>query len=134
MKKSKTRKAPQSAVGTIDQQFEPELDLANAERELLRNSLRKALSLLSAEERPAVNDKLLTTLKEAGVNIGQQLLLLGIPARTAEELTAPEIATLIRYVRINESRAMMALVPLLSELLAAHGEAARCLKFFSCAA
>ncbi|HWN98968.1 MAG TPA: hypothetical protein VNS63_06810 [Blastocatellia bacterium] len=134
MRKSKIRKAAEAAVDNIDRQSGPALDLATAEPDLLRNSVREALSQLSTEERAAVNDRLLTAIEKVGFTIGQHLLLLGIPATLAEELTAPEIAALIRYVRINEPRAMRALVPLLSELLTAHGEGARTLGLFSCAA
>ena len=42
--------------------------------------------------------------------------MLGIPARTAEELTAPEIARLIRYVRISEPKVMTALAPILIDV------------------
>jgi hypothetical protein len=117
MRKSLIGKTPEPPVGTTDQRSQQALDLATAEPDLLRNLVRQALSQLSAEELPAVNDRLLTALKEAGVDIGLHLLLLGIPARTAEELTAPEIATLIRYLRINDPRAMTDLAPVLNELL-----------------
>ncbi|MFY9608837.1 MAG: hypothetical protein WAU45_09515 [Blastocatellia bacterium] len=134
MRKSRTRKSPESSVGTTDQRSQQAVDLATAEPDRLGNSVRNAFSQLSEEERPNVVYRLLTALKKAGVNIGQHLLLLGIPARTAEELTAPEIATLIRYVRINEPRAMAASVPVLNELLTAHAEPARGLKVSSRAA
>lgn len=134
MRKSQIRRTPESTVGNIDRQSRPALDLATAEPDVLCNSVREALSQLSGEERPAVHDRLLTALKKAAVHIGQHLLLLGIPARTAEELTAPEIATLIRYVRINEPRAMAALAPALSDLLTVHAQPARGLKVSSRAA
>jgi len=125
MRKSQIRKKPEPTVGITDQRSQPVPELATAEPDMLRESVRKGLSQLSAEERPNVYDRLLTALKRAGVNIGQHLLLLGIPARTAEELTAPEIATLVRYVRINEPRAMAALATVLSELLTTNAEADR---------
>jgi hypothetical protein len=132
MKKTRIRKTPEPTVGTIDHRSQKALELATTEPDLLRNSVREALSHLPEEERRAAHNGLLSSLKGAGVNIGHHLLVLGIPARTAEELTAPEIASLIRYVRINETRAMMALAPVLSELLAAQVEPAR--KFASRAA
>lgn len=121
MRKSKIRRGAEAVVRTLDRQYAPALDLGTAEPDSLRNSVREALSRLSEWDRPNVNDRLLSVLENAGVNIGQDLLLLGIPTTVVEELTAPEIATLVRYVRINEPRAMVALVPVLSEVFAAHG-------------
>jgi hypothetical protein len=134
MRKSKIRKAPESTLGNIDRQSRVALDLTTAEPDLLRDSVRNVLSRLSEEGRHDVHEKLVAALKEAGVNLGQHLLLLGIPARTADELTAPEIAKVIRYVRINEPRAMRALVPILSELLTMHVESAQGVKVLSRAA
>jgi hypothetical protein len=95
--------------------------------------VREALSHLSEEERQAAHNGLLLALSRAGVNIGDHLLVLGIPARTAEELTAPEIATLVRYVRINEPRVMTALAPILIDVLARHPAPARRVKTSSLA-
>lgn len=125
IRKSQIRKSPKPAIGVSDQHSLPELELATAEPDMLRDSVQRGLSRLSAEERPHVYDRMLTAFNKAGVNIGQLLLVLGIPARTAEELTAPEIAALVRYVRINEPRAMAALATVLSELLATNDKANR---------
>ena len=103
-----------------DQRSQHSLDLATAGPDLLRDSVRQALSALCEEERLAAQSSLLTALKRAGFNVAQHLLLLGIPATTAAQLTAPEIATVIRYIRINEPGAMSALSPVLSEILTAH--------------
>jgi hypothetical protein len=111
-----------------DQRSQHSLDLATTGPDLLRDSVRQALSVLCEEERLAAQYSLLTALKRAGFNVTQHLLLLGIPATTAEQLTAPEIATVIRYVRINEPRAMAALSPVLSEILTAHDGRAGSLK------
>jgi hypothetical protein len=86
------------------------------------------LSQLSEEEQRAMHNGLLSSLKRAGVNIGHHLLLLGIPARTAEELTATEMGILIRYVRISEPRAMAAVAPILIDVLARHAERAQRVK------
>ena len=51
------------------------------------------------------------------MNVPQCLFLLGVAAVTAEELTAPEIAALIRYVHLTEPDAMMAVAAPLRELL-----------------
>lgn len=117
MRKTKKTKTPEFPVLAPGQRSQQEVDFATTEPDSLRDSVREAMSGLSEEDRRAANDKLLTALKRGGVNIGQHLLLLGIPARTAQELTAPDVATLIRYVRISEPRAMTALAGVLTELL-----------------
>jgi len=126
MRKSQLRKSQERGAGsgahTGEQRSQQKLDLAAVEPDLLRVSVREALSRLSEEDRRAMYVRLLTALKGAGVNIGQHLVLLGIPARTTEELTAAEIATLIRYVRINEPKALAVLTPMLSEPVSAYLE------------
>src|SRR6185295_11674059 len=79
-----------------------------ADAEDLRNYVFKALSTLAEDERSVVHHCLLAQLEKAGLNVPQCLFLLGAAALTAEELTAPEIAALIRYVHLTEPEAMMA--------------------------
>ena len=125
MKKPRIRKEPEPTTGISDQRSQPGLELAAAEPDMLRDSVQKGLSQLSEEDRPHVYARLLTALNKAGVNLGQLLLVLGIPARTSEELTATEIATLVRYVRLNEPTAMVALATVLSEFVTTNAEAGR---------
>lgn len=113
----KTGKTTSRASNRRNQRRHAPLDPLTAEPNVLRDGVRDALSLLDEDKRSRVRDRLLADLRKAGVNLGQCLLLLGIPARTAEELTAAEIATLIRYVRISEPKALEVLVPVLSETL-----------------
>lgn len=138
MRKSQVRKSPEHGAGSgaeaSDQRLQQTLDLAVIEPDLLRVSVREVLSRLPEEERLAVHVTLLAELNGAGVNIGQHLLLLGIPARSTDELTAAEIATLIRYVRINEPKALAALTPALGGLLSAYFERETHLKSSSRAA
>jgi hypothetical protein len=122
MRKPKIRRPPSLTVATTARRTEESLDLETAEPDLVRTSVSEALSHLADGERQLVTDNLLTLLNNAGVRIGQCLLLLGIPARTADELTAPEIGALIRYVRINEPKAMAIISPVLSEIVALHTE------------
>jgi hypothetical protein len=88
-------------------------DLSTLEPDALRDQVRKALLQLQAEERAAVIRKLVAALGQKGFGVGQCLLLLGIPAQTPDELTASEIATLIRYIRINEPELIRAIAPVL---------------------
>lgn len=134
MRERRTRRKPEPTVRATDRRSQEALDVATAEPDLLRDDVRLALTQLPDQEWPSVNESLLAALKKADVNIGQCLLLLGIPATTADELTAPEIANLIRYVRINEPKAMAMITPILSEILTVHSELARGAKVGSRAA
>jgi|SRR5678815_578205 hypothetical protein len=134
MRERKTKRQPEPTVRTTDHRSQEELDIAAAEPDLLRYAVRLALTQLSDEEWPEVNDRLLGTLKRAGVNVGQCLLLLGIAATTADELTEPDIANLIRYVRINEPKAMALIARVLSAIPTLHFELARGAKVGSRAA
>jgi hypothetical protein len=118
MRKSQTRITHEATVSATDERRAQQLfELATTEPDLLRDSVREALSQLSEEERRAVHNGLLLALREAGINIAQHLFVLGIPARTAEELTAPEIATLIRYIRISAPGVMAVLASILADVL-----------------
>ena len=125
MKKSRIRKKLEPTMSISDQRSQPGLELADAEPDMLRDSVQKSLSELSEEDRPHVYARVLTALNKTGVNLGQLLFVLGIPARTAAELTAPEIATLVRYIRLNEPTAMVALATLLGEFVTTNAEAGR---------
>lgn len=125
MKKSRTKKALIATEDVADERSQQVLALETAEPDSVRDSVREGLSQLSEEQRRAAHSVLLSALKGAGVNIGHHLLLLGIPARTAEELTAAEMGILIRYVRISEPRAMGAVAPVLVDVLAEHARPAR---------
>jgi hypothetical protein len=93
------------------------LEPAAAEPNLLRDSVVRALLSIPELERSVVRERLLGELKKAGLKVRQCLLMLGVAAATAEELTAPEIAALIRYVRLAEPKVMMAIAAPLTELL-----------------
>lgn len=117
MRRQNIRTAARPVRAHTKQPTQPAIDPMNVEPNVLRDSVRKALAIVDEEERSSLRDRLLTGLKRARVNIGQCLLLLGIPARTVDELTGPEIATLIRYVRISDPKAMAMLVTPLGDLL-----------------
>ena len=97
--------------------FRPGVEFVSADPDHLRESVGKALSSLSADERTVVRNKLLDELKKAGLRVRQCLLMLGVAATTADELTPPEVASLIRYVRLSEPKVLMAVTGPLSELL-----------------
>ncbi|MBI3650916.1 MAG: hypothetical protein HY231_07680 [Acidobacteria bacterium] len=103
--------APEENVG------ESTLDPAQLEPNSLRERIYAALSNLSLEERAAVRDHLIGSLKDLGVNLSMGLLLLGIPARTVDDLTPYDLAKLIRYLRINAPQAITAISSQLANLL-----------------
>lgn len=97
----------------------PVNELVTADPDLLREAVFKALSSLGYERRTGICKRLLSDLKQAGLRLRQTLLMLGASASTAAELTAPEIAALIRYVRLTEPTIMKAVSESLVELLTA---------------
>ena len=102
--------------------IESESALVNADPDYLRDSVQKALLSLSTHERSKAATDVLYGLGKAGLRVRECLLMLGASASTAEELTAPEIAALIRYVRLNQPKALQSIATLLMELLIGRGE------------
>src|SRR5262245_18706628 len=116
MRRQQTKRAPEPIQIALERRSLQAQEIEADDSEVLRSAVRQALSQLPAEEQRATQDSLLAALSGAGINIGHHLLVLGIPARSAEELTAPEMAALIRYVRINEPQGMDALIPIISAI------------------
>src|SRR5512138_2725948 len=123
------RRARKLTAGNLREPFiQSELELVNADPEYLRDSVRKALLALSIHERSKVATNVLYGLRKAGLRVRECLLMLGASASTTEELTASEIAALIRYVRLNEPKALQSIATLLMELFIAppHIRASNC--------
>jgi len=102
--------------------IQSESELVNADPDYLRDSVRRALLSLSMTERSNAATNVLYMLRKAGLGVRVCLLMLGASASTAEELTAPEIAALIRYVRLNEPKAFESITTPLMNLLIRAGE------------
>jgi len=98
---------------------EPSTDISSLQADYLKDMVCVALAALSVEERSSVGKKLLAALERAGVGVRQSLLMLGTSARTADELTAPEIAAFVRYVRLTKPEALVVVAGPLSELVIA---------------
>lgn len=79
-----------------------------AQPDALRDAVYKALSSLSIDERSAFRHQLFGQMRDAGLRVRPCLFMLGASAATAEELTVPEIASLIRYVAFVEPNVMTA--------------------------
>ena len=92
-------------------------DPTNLEPDALRDSVRKALSALTAEELVSWRDHLLGGLVNAGMNLEACRFLIGISEDSIDNLTPSGIAHLIRYVRLNLPEAMKVVAGRLGELL-----------------
>jgi hypothetical protein len=92
-------------------------DLTNLEPDALRDSVRKALSALTAEELVSWRDHLLGGLIKAGMNLEACRFLIGISEDSIDNLSPSGIAHLIRYVRLNLPEAMKVVAGRLGKLL-----------------
>jgi len=89
---------------------------------LLRDSVRDALSTLTADELASWRDHLLRDLRKAGVNLGACAFLIGISDGSTNNLTPSGIGHLIRYVRLNLPETMKVVAGRLGELLTVSNE------------
>lgn len=112
----------QTASAQPELLVKPPVDLKSVDPDSLHARLLKVLLALAPDERAAVRDRLLDGLAQAGVSISLSLFLLGIPAKRPRELTAADLATLIRFVRINSPQALPLIAAQVTELLAASDE------------
>jgi hypothetical protein len=101
------------------------VEIVAAEPDYIRDAVCAALSSLPEDQRSKIRRRLLNDLRKAGLRVRESLLMLGASARTADELTAPEIAALIRYVRLTRPKIMQALAQTLRELLTIGSHGAR---------
>jgi hypothetical protein len=120
--KALRRKTTPSSTGMATQPARPDESLSGSSPEWLRDRVFNALNRISTDERASVRDRILSDLRNAGVNIMSSLVALGIPARTPDELSSNDIAKLVRYVRINTPGAMNVLGGTLTELIAPGAE------------
>jgi hypothetical protein len=114
MKKGLRKPTAKTANEIFSQQS---LDPTQIEPNSLRDRIYKALVSLPIEERASVTDKIIGSLKDFSVNVRTGLLMLGIPARTADDLTPSDTAKLMRYLRINAPKALEAISAPLRDLL-----------------
>ncbi len=105
------------AVSDINRFQGNRLDPLNIGPDDLFDKTRKVLSELPEENRESLRDQILRGLRKAGVNIASALLMLGVLARTPDDLTPPDIGMLLRYVRLNTPEALKAVAGPLAQLL-----------------
>lgn len=92
-------------------------DPTQMEPNSLRDRVYEALVSLPREERASMSDRIISNLKDFRVNVRTGLLMLGIPAQTANDLTPSDLAKLMRYLRINAPTALGAIASPLYDLL-----------------
>lgn len=122
------RKTTPSSTATAKQRAQPDECLSGSSPDWLRDRVFNALKRISTDERASVRDSILSDLRNAGVNIMSSLVVLGIPARTPDELSPSDMAKLVRYVRINMPEALKVLGGTLTKLIASEGEEAGAVK------
>ena len=97
-------------------------DPTNLEPDALRDSVRDALSALTADELASWRDHLLSGLRKAGLNLEACRFLIGISGDSTDNLSPSGIAHLIRYVRLNLPEAMKLVAERLGKLLTASSD------------
>ena len=118
MRREGTKNIKAMGFQHMEVEIPPAVEIVAAEPDYLRDTTYAALLSLSPDQRASICNRLLTELRKAGFRVRESLLKLGASAKTADELTAPEIASLIRYVRLTEPNVLMSVAEPLSELLA----------------
>lgn len=75
----------------------------------LKATVRDGLVALNMSEREEFIATLEAEMRRAGLNMRAYLVPLGIPGHSPEELTPTEVAHLIRFLKLNVSKAMPAI-------------------------
>jgi len=82
----------------------------------LRDAVYQSLAKLRPKQRAEVTQELIHQLRRAHINVASRLFILGIPARTTEELTPSDLAMLLRSVHFSAPAVMKALSATLGRL------------------
>ena len=75
----------------------------------LKSVVRDGMVAMNMTEREEFIGALEAELRRAGLNMRAYLVPLGIPGRSPEDLTPTEVAHVIRFLKLNISRAMPAI-------------------------
>ena len=92
-------------------------DPAKMDPNFMRDAVRSALLSLPLDERARARDRILSSLRKAGLDLGTLLILLGINVKLADELTPSDLAHLIRYLRLTSAAKLDAVKPEIVGLL-----------------
>lgn len=74
----------------------------------LKNIVRDGLFEMSMAERSEFIIEMENEMRHAGLHLSSYLVPLGIPGRSAEDMTPTEVGHLVRYLKINVPQAMRA--------------------------
>jgi hypothetical protein len=85
--------------------------------ERLRERVQAAVWRLEPPEQESIRDQIVRGFEEVGVNLKSALVMMGLTANEPAELTPPELAMVVRYVRLNWPVAMESVREALMELL-----------------
>ena len=91
--------------------------LRSLDPEDFREAVYQCLAKLPPKERAEITRELVERLLGARMNVGSRLFILGIPARSIEELTPADLAMLLRSVHISNPPMMRALSATLNRLI-----------------
>jgi hypothetical protein len=75
----------------------------------LKATIRDGLVAMNLTEREEFISALEAEMRRAGLNMRAYLVPLGIPGHSPEDLTPTEVAHLIRFLKLNVSKAMPAI-------------------------
>ena len=95
---------------------DPGRDPLEMQPDELRDDLRRALSGLSFEGYRTIRKELIDGIRRAGTNVSTALLMIGA-ATSDGEVLPPDMAHLVRYLRINRPESLKPVRALLSRLL-----------------
>lgn len=84
----------------------------------LKNIVRDGMMSMNMSEREDFVCALNNEIERAGLKMSAYLVPLGIPARSAEDLTPTEVGHLIRYLKINVPKVMSAVLRALNRYTA----------------
>jgi hypothetical protein len=76
----------------------------------LKNIVRDGMMSMNMSEREDFVRALNNEIERTGLKMSAYLVPLGIPARSAEDLTPTEVGHLIRYLKINVPKVMSAVL------------------------
>jgi hypothetical protein len=82
------------------------IDLQKMSPDDLKSLVREGLVAMTIADRESFFETLESEMKEADLDIRAYLVPLGIPGRSAEDLTPNEVGHLLRYLKINVPKAL----------------------------
>ena len=82
------------------------IDLQGMSPDELKGLVRESLVAMTMADRESFFQSLESEMKDADLDIRRYLVPLGIPGRSAEDLTPNEVGHLLRYLKINVPKSL----------------------------